>query len=134
MDIKSKNNYKSIICFVLCAYLIATSIACIKDINTNRSYLSKQKYTETEGFKQQMYNYINLVIELNTTYKDFDIRSDEAKISEKDIQELKKAYDASLKKQESDLDSKYLDRIASAEKDGNQTILNGIKEEKKQAT
>ncbi|MFL0246132.1 sensor histidine kinase [Candidatus Clostridium stratigraminis] len=107
MDIKFKNKYINIIALVLSIFLLSTSMIAGVECWNNRRYLNTNPYFHSNEFINELNNFFNNLKSYTTTYKDYDKKTDDEKINQDELTQLKQNYDNIVQQKVDEVKAKY---------------------------
>ncbi len=93
---KSKNKFIYIICFIVGIYMISLSVLTGYDLIKNRQCLVKDAYFSSTEFDEEIQSYCNNLYNFHVTYKNFDQKVAENRVTKEEISTLKSFYENNI--------------------------------------
>jgi signal transduction histidine kinase len=130
LDIKSKNKYLYKGALILAIILTTLSFMLTLDIIDHKEFITKDPYFKSSLFKNEVSAFSENVKSYHFTYKDYDKKTPEEKITTEEINSIKNQYEPILNQQEIEINQRFSSDIEEAAKAGNKDRVNLLLEEK----
>ncbi|KEI99538.1 histidine kinase [Clostridium botulinum A2B3 87] len=123
MDIKSKNKFIYIICFIVGIYMLSLSVLTSYDLIKNRQCLVKDPYFSSKEFDEEIQSYCNNLYNFHITYKNFDQKVAESRVTKEDISTLKSFYENNILNSQITIKDEYNNFLSEADQSGDKNKL-----------
>ncbi|NFN85610.1 HAMP domain-containing histidine kinase [Clostridium sporogenes] len=130
MVTKSKNNFIYIICFVIGIYIISLSVLTGYDLIKNRQCLVKDSYFSSTEFDEEIQSYCNNLYNFHVTYKNFDQKVAENRVTKEEISTLKSSYESNILNSQITIKDEYNNFLSEAEQSGDKNKLAKLTQQK----
>jgi signal transduction histidine kinase len=130
LDIKLKNKYIKLGALVFSLFLLSFSLLAGIDFWFNKHTIKTTQYFDSDSFKSELGSSFNNIYTLYTTYEDYENRSDEEKINQQELKNMKENYDSQLQNNINQVEDTYKAEIDQAEKDKNSDRAKRLIEER----
>ncbi|MBZ9633841.1 GHKL domain-containing protein [Clostridium sp. FP1] len=100
------------------------------DVINNKNHLESESYFTSSEFENELVGYFNNLQALSGVYKDYSKKSDDQKVTKAELASAKTLYDSNLRNKEDEINSKYMNEILAAEKEGIKATVSRLTEEK----
>ncbi|NFE35402.1 sensor histidine kinase [Clostridium botulinum] len=123
MVIKSKNKFIYIICFIVGIYMLSLSVLTSYDLIKNRQCLVKDPYFSSKEFDEEIQSYCNNLYNFHITYKNFDQKVAESRVTKEDISTLKSFYENNILNSQITIKDEYNNFLSDADQSGDKNKL-----------
>ncbi|MBO0580899.1 sensor histidine kinase [Clostridium botulinum] len=123
MVIKSKNKFIYIICFIVGIYMLSLSVLTSYDLIKNRQCLVKDPYFSSKEFDEEIQSYCNNLYNFHITYKNFDQKVAESRVTKEDISTLKSFYENNILNSQITIKDEYNNFLSEADQSGDKNKL-----------
>ncbi|NFR22759.1 sensor histidine kinase, partial [Clostridium botulinum] len=130
MDIKFKNKFIYIICFIVGIYMLSLSILTGYDLIKNRKYLVKSPYFNSYEFDMEIYSYCSNLHNFHIAYKNFDYKVAENKVTKEQLADLKLFYEDMIRNSQKDIGNKYISILSTAAQSDDKDKFTKLTQEK----
>ncbi|NFA90901.1 sensor histidine kinase [Clostridium botulinum] len=130
MDIKFKNKFIYIICFIVGIYMLSLSILTGYDLIKNIKYLVKSPYFNSYEFDMEIYSYCSNLHNFHIAYKNFDYKVAENKVTKEQLADLKLFYEDMIRNSEKDIGNKYISILSTAAQSDDKDKFTKLTQEK----
>ncbi|KGO12799.1 histidine kinase dimerization/phospho-acceptor domain-containing protein [Clostridium botulinum] len=110
--------------------MLSLSVLTGYDLIENRKYLVKSPYFNSPEFDSEMNSYCLNLHSFHITYKNFNDKVAESKVTKEDVEGLKLFYEDMLRTSQRDIEDKYNSFLSEAEKAGDKNKLAKLIQEK----
>ncbi|NFU01046.1 sensor histidine kinase [Clostridium botulinum] len=130
MVIKSKNKFIYIICFIVGIYMLSLSFLTGYDLIKNKRYLVKAPYFNNPEFDMEIYSYCSSLYNFHITYKNFDYKVAENKVTKEQLADLKLFYEDMIRNSQEDIGNKYISILSTAAQSDDKDKFTKLTQEK----
>ncbi|NFM45760.1 sensor histidine kinase [Clostridium botulinum] len=130
MVIKSKNKFIYIICFIVGIYMLSLSFLTGYDLIKNKRYLVKAPYFNNPEFDMEIYSYCSNLYNFHITYKNFDYKVAENKVTREQLTNLKLFYEDMIKNSQNDIGNRYISILSAVAQSDNKDKFTKLTQEK----
>ncbi|MHB9927989.1 histidine kinase [Clostridium botulinum] len=130
MVIKSKNKFIYIICFIVGIYMLSLSFLTGYDLIKNKRYLVKAPYFNNPEFDMEIYSYCSNLYNFHITYKNFDYKVAENKVTKEQLADLKLFYEDMIRNSQEDIGNKYISILSTAAQSDDKDKFTKLTQEK----
>lgn len=130
MVIKSKNKFIYIICFIVGIYMLSLSFLTGYDLIKNKRYLVKAPYFNNPEFYMEIYSYCSSLYNFHITYKNFDYKVAENKVTKEQLADLKLFYEDMIRNSQEDIGNKYISILSTAAQSDDKDKFTKLTQEK----
>ncbi|MBN3376671.1 histidine kinase, partial [Clostridium botulinum] len=130
MDIKFKNKFNYIICFIVGIYMLSLSFLTGYDLIKNRKYLVKSPYFNSSEFDMEIYSYCSNLYNFHITYKNFDYKVAENKVTKEQLANLKLFYEDMIKNSQNDIGNRYISILSAVAQSDDKDKFTKLTQEK----
>ncbi|GAA0079574.1 sensor histidine kinase [Clostridium sp. CTA-6] len=123
MVTKSKNKFIYIICFIVGIYMISLSVLTGYDLIKNRTCLVKDPYFSSKEFDEELQSYCNNLYNFHITYKNFNDKIAESRVTKEQITTLKSFYEDNILSSQMTIKDEYNSFLSEAEQSGDKNKL-----------
>ncbi|NFP90585.1 HAMP domain-containing histidine kinase [Clostridium sporogenes] len=123
MDIKFKNKFIYIICFIVGIYMISLSVLTGYDLIKNRKCLMKDPYFSNKEFDEELQSYCNNLYNFHITYKNFNDKVAESRVTKEQITTLKSFYEDNILSSQMTIKDEYNSFLSEAKQSGDKNKL-----------
>nr|WP_307897203.1 hypothetical protein [Clostridium botulinum] len=123
MDIKFKNKFIYIICFIVGIYMISLSVLTGYDLIKNRKCLVKDPYFSNKEFDEELQSYCNNLYNFHITYKNFNDKVAESRVTKEQITTLKSFYEDNILSSQMTIKDEYNSFLSEAKQSGDKNKL-----------
>jgi len=118
LDTKSKNKLGLILVSLLFLCMTSLSFLASADIALRTDYLQQDRYYKTNGFQEELSQFIDMVKRLHFNYRGYPDKTDMEKLGEDQYEQLKSDFASSSAGQMEEINQHYASLIAEAEASG----------------
>ncbi|NFI78635.1 sensor histidine kinase, partial [Clostridium botulinum] len=130
MDIKFKNKFNYIICFIVGIYMLSLSVLTGYDLIKNRKYLVKSPYFNSYEFDMEIYSYCSNLHNFHIAYKNFDYKVAENKVTKEQLADLKLFYEDMIRNSQEDIGNKYISILSAVAQSDDKDKFTKLTQEK----
>nr|WP_243469238.1 sensor histidine kinase [Clostridium sporogenes] len=130
MVTKSKNKFIYIICFIVGIYMISLSVLTGYDLIKNRKCLVKDPYFSSKEFDEELQSYCNNLYNFHITYKNFDNKVAESRVTKEQITTLKSFYEDNILNSQITIKDEYNSFLSEAEQSGDKNRLTKLTQQR----
>ncbi|AKC62385.1 sensor histidine kinase [Clostridium sporogenes] len=130
MVTKSKNKFIYIICFIVVIYMISLSVLTGYDLIKNRKCLVKDPYFSSKEFDEELQSYCNNLYNFHITYKNFDNKVAESRVTKEQITTLKSFYEDNILNSQITIKDEYNSFLSEAEQSGDKNRLTKLTQQR----
>ncbi|AUN17662.1 histidine kinase [Clostridium botulinum] len=130
MVIKSKNKFIYIICFIVGIYMLSLSFLTGYDLIKNKRYLVKAPYFNNPEFDMEIYSYCSNLYNFHITYKNFDYKVAENKVTREQLANLKLFYEDMIKNSQNDIGNRYISILSAVAQSDDKDKFTKLTQEK----
>ncbi|MBN3415768.1 sensor histidine kinase [Clostridium botulinum] len=130
MVIKSKNKFIYIICFIVGIYMLSLSFLTGYDLIKNKRYLVKTPYFNSPEFDMEIYSYCSNLYNFHITYKNFDYKVAENKVTREQLANLKLFYEDMIKNSQNDIGNRYISILSAVAQSDDKDKFTKLTQEK----
>ncbi|NEZ78964.1 HAMP domain-containing histidine kinase [Clostridium botulinum] len=130
MVIKSKNKFIYIICFIVGIYMLSLSFLTGYDLIKNKRYLVKAPYFNSPEFDMEIYSYCSNLYNFHITYKNFDYKVAENKVTREQLANLKLFYEDMIKNSQNDIGNRYISILSAVAQSDDKDKFTKLTQEK----
>ncbi|NEZ53240.1 sensor histidine kinase [Clostridium botulinum] len=130
MDIKFKNKFIYIICFIVGIYMLSLSVLTSYDLIKNRKYLVKSPYFNSYEFDMEIYSYCSNLHNFHIAYKNFDYKVAENKVTKEQLADLKLFYEDMIRNSQENIGNKYISILSTAAQSDDKDKFTKLTQEK----
>ncbi|KRU24581.1 signal transduction histidine kinase [Clostridium sporogenes] len=130
MDIKFKNKFNYIICFIVGIYMLSLSVLTGYDLIKNRKYLVKSPYFNSYEFDMEIYSYCSNLHNFHIAYKNFDYKVAENKVTKEQLTNLKLFYEDMIRNSQEDIGNKYISILSAVAQSDDKDKFTKLTQEK----
>ncbi|NFG68802.1 HAMP domain-containing histidine kinase [Clostridium sporogenes] len=123
MVTKSKNKFIYIICFIVGIYMISLSVLTGYDLIKNRQCLVKDPYFSSTVFDEEIQSYCNNLYNFHITYKNFNDKVAESRVTKEQITTLKSFYEDNILSSQMTIKDEYNSFLSEAKQSGDKNKL-----------
>lgn len=110
--------------------MISLSVLTGYDLIKNRKYLKVNPYFNSIQFDKELQSYCSNLHAFYITYKNFNDKTAESKVTKEAIQDLKLYYEDIIQNSQRDIEGSYTTFLSIAEKSGDKNKFKKLIEEK----
>ncbi|HDK7173898.1 TPA: sensor histidine kinase [Clostridium botulinum] len=110
--------------------MLSLSVLTGYDLIKNRKYLVKSPYFNSYEFDMEIYSYCSNLHNFHVTYKNFNYKVAENKVTKEQLADLKLFYEDMIKSSQEDIGNKYISILSTAAQSGDKDKFTKLTQEK----
>ncbi len=100
------------------------------DLIKNRKYLVKSPYFNSSEFDMEIYSYCSNLYNFHITYKNFDYKVAENKVTKEQLANLKLFYEDMIKNSQNDIGNRYISILSAVAQSDDKDKFTKLTQEK----